>query len=90
MEMTRVTASEFQKAFGALSDKALREPVAITKQGRDHLVVLSAEEYARLKRRDRAVYAAGDLPGELLEAAERSSMDPRHDHLNAELKDWKP
>lgn len=25
MEMTRVTASEFQKAFGALSDKALRE-----------------------------------------------------------------
>lgn len=69
MEMTRVSASEFQKAFGALSDKALREPVAITKQGRDHLVVLSAEEYARLKRRDRAVYAAGDLPGELLEAA---------------------
>ena len=69
------------------SDKALREPVAITKQGRDHLVVLSAEEYARLKRRDRAVYAAGYLPGELLETAERSSMDPRHDHLNAELKE---
>ena len=90
MEMTRVSASEFQKAFGALSDKALREPVAITKQGRDHLVVLSAVEYARLKRRDRAVYAAGDLPDELLEAAERGSMDPRHDHLNAELKDWKP
>ena len=53
MEMTRVTASEFQKAFGTMSDKALREPVAITKQGRDHLVLLSADEYARLKRRDR-------------------------------------
>jgi PHD/YefM family antitoxin component YafN of YafNO toxin-antitoxin module len=90
MDIIRVTASEFQKAFGALSDKALREPVAITKQGRDHLVVLSAVEYARLKRRDRTVYAAGDLPDEWLEAAERSAMDPRHDHLNTELKDWKP
>ena len=80
-------ALEVQKEYGSA---ALSEPVAITKQGRDHLVVLSAEEYARLKRRDRAVYAAGDLPDELLEAAERGSMDPRHDHLNAELKDWKP
>jgi prevent-host-death family protein len=88
--MTRVTASEFQKAFGALSDKALREPVSITKQGRDHLVVLSAEEYARLKRRDRHVYAAGDLPDEWLDAAEASEMSAAHDHLNADLKDWTP
>jgi Antitoxin Phd_YefM, type II toxin-antitoxin system len=90
MDMTRVTASEFQKAFGALSDKALREPIAITKQGRDHLVVLPAEEYARLKRCDRKVYAAGDLPDEWLEAVKRSSMDPSHDHLNAELDGWNP
>ena len=90
MSMTRVTASEFQKTFGALSDKALREPVAITKQGRDHLVVMSAEEYARLKRRDRQVFAAGELPDELLEAIENSTMDPKNDYLNAELKDWKP
>jgi prevent-host-death family protein len=90
MDMTRVTASEFQKAFGALSDKALREPVAITKQGRDHLVVLSAEEYARLKRRDRKVYTAGNLPDEWLEAVEQSNVDPRHDHLNAEIAGWKP
>jgi prevent-host-death family protein len=90
MDIFRVTASEFQKAFGALSDRALREPVAITKQGRDHLVVLSAEEYARLKRRDRAVYVAGELPDELLDAVEHSTMDTRHDHLNAELRDWQP
>lgn len=90
MSMTQVTASEFQKTFGALSDKALREPIAITKQGRDHLVVLSADEYARLKRRDRQVYAAGELPDEWLESIENSAMDPKHDDLNAELKDWKP
>lgn len=86
MDLTRVTASEFQKAFGALSDKALREPVAITKQGRDHLVVLSAEEYVRLKRRDRIVYAAGDLPEEWLDAVRTARMPDGLEHLNADLK----
>lgn len=85
----RVTASEFQKAFGAMSDAALREPVTITKQGRDHLVVLAAEEYQRLKRRDRNVYAAGELPDAWLDAVRSSSMDSRHDRLNALLEDDK-
>ena len=88
LDMVRVTASEFQKAFGAMSDQALKEPVAITKQGRDHLVVIPAEEYARLKRRDRKVYSIDDMPDEWVEAVRNAKMDPRHDHLNAELKDW--
>jgi prevent-host-death family protein len=50
MEPTPVTASEFQMSFGALSDKARREPVVITKHDRDSLVVISAEEWERLKR----------------------------------------
>jgi prevent-host-death family protein len=86
MDMTRVTASEFQKAFGALSDKALREPVAITKQGRDHLVVLSAEEYARLKRRDRKVYTVDNLPEEWLEAVRNAKMPDSLEYLDAELE----
>ncbi len=86
MNITRVTASEFQKSFGALSDKALREPVAITKQGRYHLVVLSAEEYARLTRRDRKVYAAGDLPDEWLEAVKAAKPPAGLEHLDEELK----
>ncbi len=86
MDVTRVTASEFQKAFGAMSDKALQGPVAITKQGRDHLVVVSAEEYARLKRRDRNVYAAGDLPDEWLDALRGAKMPVGLEHLDAELK----
>lgn len=86
MDMIRVTASEFQKAFGTFSDKALREPVAITKQGRDHLVVVSAEEFARLKRRDRKVHAAGELPPEWLEAVQAAEMPAGLEHLDAELK----
>lgn len=77
-----VTASEFQKSFGAISDMALKEPVTITKQGREHLVILAADEYKRLKRRDRNVYAAGDLPDEWLEAVKKAKMDPRHKHLD--------
>ncbi len=44
MNVTKVSASEFQQAFGALSDRARHEPVVITKHGRDSLVVMSAEE----------------------------------------------
>jgi prevent-host-death family protein len=74
--MVRVTASEFQRSFGKLSDRALRETVAITKQGRDHLVLVSAEEYARLKRRDRKVGLAGELSEEWLSAV-RAAEAPR-------------
>ena len=61
MQVTKVTASEFQQAFGKLSDKARHEPVVITKHGQDSLVVMSAEEWARLKRRDRQVGLATDM-----------------------------
>ena len=88
-EIIRVTSAEFQRTFGILADKALIEPVAITKHGRDHLVVLSADEYARLKRRDRRVYLATELPDELLAEVQQSRMDPRHDHLNVLLEEEK-
>jgi prevent-host-death family protein len=83
----RVTAREFQRAYGKITSRARQHPVMITSHGRDHLVLLSAEEYARLKDRDRAVYAAGELPGDLLDAVKRSTTDPRHAHLDAEIED---
>jgi prevent-host-death family protein len=75
--MVKVTASEFQRSFGTLSDKALKEAIAITKQGRDHLVLVSAEEYARLKRRDRKVGLAGDLSDEWLNAVRKARVPAR-------------
>ncbi|MGE0213737.1 MAG: type II toxin-antitoxin system prevent-host-death family antitoxin [Parvibaculaceae bacterium] len=81
----KVTASEFQKAFGALSDRALRAPVTITKQGRDHLVVMSVDEYARLKRRDRKVGLAEELPDEWLEAIRTAKVPDGHAALDDEL-----
>jgi prevent-host-death family protein len=72
--MITVSASELQRTLGSVSDTALREAVAITKQGRNHLVLLSYEEYARLKRRDRAVGLAGDLSDEWLEAVRSAEV----------------
>ena len=53
--MTKVSLTEFQNNVQRYEDQALTEPVTITEDGRDRLVLLSAEEYARLKRRDRRV-----------------------------------
>jgi prevent-host-death family protein len=86
METTRVTASEFQQAFGALSDKARQEPVVITKHGRDSLVVMSAEEWERLKRRDRRVGLTTELSDEWGEAVRRARVPDDFAHLDTELK----
>ncbi len=86
MEPPRVSASEFQQAFGALSDKARHEPIVITKHGRDSLVVMSAEEWERLKRRDRRVGLTTELPTEWVEAVRSAAIPEEFAHLDAELK----
>ncbi|NYZ16932.1 type II toxin-antitoxin system Phd/YefM family antitoxin [Azospirillum sp. RWY-5-1] len=83
----RVSTAEFIKGYGALADKALSEPVTITKNGRDRLVLLSAEEYARLKRRDRRVVEPGDLTDAQLEALRLAEVPAGHDHPDADLHD---
>jgi PHD/YefM family antitoxin component YafN of YafNO toxin-antitoxin module len=88
--MIRVSATEFGKEVGRYQDLALSQPVIVTRNGRDRTVMISAKEYERLKRRDRQVFAAGELPDNILEAVTRAEMDPRHDHLNELVKDWTP
>jgi prevent-host-death family protein len=86
MHPTRVTASEFQQAFGALSDKARHEPVVITKHGRDSLVIMSAEEWERLKRRDRRAGLTTELPEEWREAVLDAKVPDEFAFLDDELK----
>ena len=85
MQVTKVSASEFQQAFGALSDKARHEPVVITKHGRDSLVVMSAEEWQRLKRRDRQVGLTAELPDEWIDAVRSAKVPDEFAHLDADL-----
>ncbi|HEX4301188.1 MAG TPA: type II toxin-antitoxin system Phd/YefM family antitoxin [Rhizomicrobium sp.] len=61
------TAGELVRQFSHYSDLALAEPVIVTKNGRPRNVLISVEEYERLKLRDRRVYRAEDSPPELIE-----------------------
>ncbi len=83
----KVTTADFIKNYGTLADKALAEPVTITKNGRDRLVVLSADEYARLKRRDRRVVRLEDFTDAEMALIARAEPRPEDAHLDAELKD---
>jgi hypothetical protein len=57
--MIRVSSTEFGKEVGRYQDAALNQPVVVTRNGRDRTVMISAEEDARLKRRDRQVFGTG-------------------------------
>jgi prevent-host-death family protein len=87
----RISSAEFQKKnFGSLADKALTEPVTITRNGRDRLVLLSVEEYDRLKRRDRRVVRLEDFTDAEMALIAAAQVSAEHSHLDVELKDWQP
>lgn len=86
----RVTTAEFIKNYGTLADKALSEPVTITKNGRDRLVVMSAEEYDRLMRRNRRAIRPEELSDEDLALIAAAEVPSEYAHLDAEAADWKP
>ena len=67
-QTTSIPASEVQKKFGYYQDEALKAPVLISKNGRPRTVLLSYEEFTRLKGRDRRAYSLDDLPAHLAAA----------------------
>jgi prevent-host-death family protein len=44
MEMITVTAAEFQRYFGRYQDEVLTQPVLITRNGRERVVMISIDE----------------------------------------------
>jgi prevent-host-death family protein len=70
--MESVSAGEFQRKIGHYQDRALVEPIVVTRNGRERLVLLSAEEFKRLKRRDRAVLRVEDFTEADLEAIRKA------------------
>jgi hypothetical protein len=47
--MRHVSSLDLVRSFGSYSDIALREPVIVTKNGRERLVLLSVEEFNFLR-----------------------------------------
>ncbi|MDR3509500.1 MAG: type II toxin-antitoxin system prevent-host-death family antitoxin [Caulobacteraceae bacterium] len=83
----RVSSAEFLKRYGALSDKALSEPVTITRNGRDRLVLVSVEEFERLSRYAPRSRRVEDLTDQELAMIEEARVPAEHDELNALLDD---
>jgi prevent-host-death family protein len=86
MEVLKVSAAEFQRNIGRYQDLALRQPVAVTRNGRESCVLLSTEEYRRLKRRDREVLGIEDFTEADAEAVRRARSSAESAAFNHELK----
>ena len=60
----RVNSVELHQKLGQTIDRARLEPVIVTKHDRDHVVILSAEEYAFLRQAARKARLTGTLTAE--------------------------
>ena len=85
----RVTSTEFQQNVGRFQDAAQWAPVAITKNGRTHTVLLSAAMFEVLVK-GRVARPVEELDDETLKAIAESAVPPLHDELDQMLKDWVP
>ena len=83
MEIT--TSAEFQRKIGHYQDRALVEPVMVTRNGRERVVLLSADEFKRLKRRDREALRVEDLTEAELAAMATADVPAEYAYLDAEL-----
>jgi len=60
------TAGDLVRQFSHFSDVALAQPVVVTKNGRPRNVLISIEEYDRLKQLDQQAFLAADTPEHFL------------------------
>lgn len=80
--MQRYSSYDLQRNVSKVQEAALKEPVSISYHGRERLVILSIDEFERLKRRDKQMIAMQDLPeefaaalGEPYDDAEQAALD---------------
>ena len=83
--MVKVSAAEFQRNIGRYQDVALTQPVAVTRNGRERTVLISVEEYERLKRRDRQVLRPEDFSEEDIAALEQTRAPESTKAFDSEL-----
>jgi hypothetical protein len=87
MDTLKVSAAEFQRNIGRYQDLTLRRPVAVTRYGRESTVLISSEEYAHLKRRDRQVLGFEDFTDADIAAIEASRPPAEARAYDVEMKD---
>ena len=85
----KVTSTAFQQNVGRYQDAAQQSPVAITKNGRVHTVLMSAT-LDELVTKGRVARAVEDLDDDTLRAIAGSAVPPEFAHLDDIIKDWTP
>jgi len=75
---TTVTSSDVQKNFGAYHDRALTEPVKVTKYGRETVYIVSAQTFHALKQAQREAIAATDLNDHEIARIEAAEIPEEH------------
>lgn len=86
--MIRVSAAEFQRNIGKYQDIALREPVAVTRNGRGGTVLISAEDYRELRRNYRRVMRLEDFTEEDIRAIENARPSAESAAYDHEMESW--
>ncbi len=85
--MREVSSAEVQRNFPTYREIAEgtagdAEAVTVLHYNKPSVVIVSAAEYARLKRRDKQVLLTEELPEWLAERIAATEMDPKFTHLN--------
>jgi PHD/YefM family antitoxin component YafN of YafNO toxin-antitoxin module len=84
--MIRVSSTEFGKEVGRYQDAALAQPVVVTRNGRARIVVISADAYRPLKRRDREVLVIEDFSDAEVDAIRLAEPSANAEAFNHELE----
>jgi PHD/YefM family antitoxin component YafN of YafNO toxin-antitoxin module len=86
-DLLTVSAKDVAGKFGYYTDEAMLRPVGIQRHGTTRVVMISLNEYERLRRRDRQVILTKDLDDETLDAIFNAEAGPRSKALNHLLDD---
>lgn len=85
----KVTSTEFQQHVGRYQDAAQQAPVAITKNGRTHTVLMSAALF-EIVTKGRVARRVEALDDDTLDAIARSEVPAEYAALDDIINDWNP
>ncbi len=84
--MAEVSSAEVQRNFSTYREiaegtRGKPEPVTVLHDNKPSVVIISADEYSRLKRRDKRSMATEDLPEWLIRQIEEAEVDACFSYL---------
>jgi len=84
--MTKVTSGEFTREFGRYRALAQREPVVVTHHGRDDVVLMAADDYARLRRYEQRAFHVTQLPDNVVDELGKIAIPEAASKFNDEYQ----